>query len=106
MTLIISSAVDDLYEVKKTQNYFADGACDPLSPRERVRVRGKSMLAGKSALALSMDIPFPLIPTFSLGEKEMSFPAFVPFVNRWVAKTEMISSHQLSTLNQRYGTDD
>lgn len=104
MTLIISSAVNDLYEVKKTHNYFADGARDSLSPRNRVR--GKSMLAGKSGLALSMDIPLPLIPIFSLREKEMSFPAFIPFVKRKVAKTEMISSHQLSTLNQRYGTDD
>ena len=106
MKRIIPPAVDDLYEVKKTHNHFADGARDSLSPRERARVRGKSMLAGKDGLALSMDITFPLIPTFSLREKEMSFPAFVPFVNRRVAKTEMISSHQLSTLNQRYGTDD
>ncbi len=56
---------------------LSGGEVDPLSPRERVRVRGKSLLISNSNLHLLKYIPLPLIPAFSLGEKEMPFPALV-----------------------------
>ncbi len=76
----------------RADEYSSSGDEYPLSPRERVGVRGKVTALSKSSLKVFLYTPFPLIPAFpvprrrgSLGEKEITFPVLVSDCRRTTA---------------------